>query len=72
MDELISYRNTDNIIRDVGRIIEDSQRTAYQSVNIILVLRNWLIGKRITEEELKGTDRTIIIVVTLRKTFAGI
>lgn len=57
MDELIDYRNTDNIINDVGRIIEDSQRTAYHSVNIILVLRNWLIGRRITEEELKGSSR---------------
>ncbi len=57
MDDLINYRNTDNIFRDVEEIIEDSQRTAYQSVNIILVVRNWLIGRRITEEDLKGSER---------------
>lgn len=34
-----------------------SKRFAYKSVNIALVERNWLIGYRIAEEELKGNDR---------------
>ena len=34
-----------------------SKRLCYKSVNIALVERNWLIGYRIAEEELKGNDR---------------
>ncbi|MCR4647890.1 MAG: DUF1016 N-terminal domain-containing protein, partial [Lachnospiraceae bacterium] len=29
----------------------------FRSVNVVLVLRNWLLGKRIAEEELKGEGR---------------
>ncbi len=57
MNDLIRYQQTDNIVDDACRIIESSQRAAYQSVNITLVLRNWLLGKRIYEEDLKGAYR---------------
>jgi len=57
MNDLIKYQNTDNIIDDACYIIESSQLAAYKSVNIALVLRNWLLGKRIYDEELKGVDR---------------
>ncbi len=57
MNEIINYENTNDIFKDTCRIIDDAKRTAYKSVNTTLVLRNWLIGKRIAEEELKGSDR---------------
>lgn len=57
MNEIIQYRNTNNLIEDACTIIDDAQLTAYHSVNVVLVLRNWLLGKRISEEELKGEDR---------------
>lgn len=38
-------------------IIESSRDAAYRDVNITLIQRNWLIGYRITEEEIKGADR---------------
>ena len=57
MKDLIKYTNTNDIIDDVCNIIESAQRVAIQSANISLVLRNWLLGKRISEEELKGEDR---------------
>ena len=57
MNEIIQYRKTNNLIEDVCIIIDDAQRVAYSSINVTLVLRNWLLGRRISEEELKGDDR---------------
>ena len=42
-------------MKDSQVIIDAAQRTAYQSVNRALILRNWLLGKRICEENLAGT-----------------
>ena len=53
----IGYINSGDILKDMCSIIDESIATAYQSVNVILVRRNWLIGKRIAEEELKGERR---------------
>ncbi len=57
MNYLIKYINTNDIMDDACNIIESAQRAAIQSANISLVLRNWLLGKRISEEELNGEDR---------------
>ena len=57
MADLMRYVKTGNLSTDADRIIECAQRTAYKSVDSILLLRNWLLGKRIAEEELNGTDR---------------
>lgn len=54
---IINYKNTNNVVEDVCSIIESARNYAYQSVNIALVERNWLIGYRIAEEELKGENR---------------
>ncbi len=54
---IIKYQNTDNVLKDVCSIIESARDYAYQSVNIALVERNWFIGYRIAEEELKGDNR---------------
>lgn len=54
---IIKYQNTDNVLENVCSIIESARDYAYKSVNIALVERNWLIGYRIAEEELKGNDR---------------
>ena len=65
MNELIKPENTDimsiyqkseNILTDIQNIIETSQRQAYHAVDTILSQRNWLIGYRIAEEELKGEN----------------
>lgn len=57
IDSQIQYEKSDNIVQDIKGIIESTQRYAYSSINRALVLRNWLIGKRIAEEELKGEAR---------------
>ncbi len=54
---LDNFTKTDNILNDVCKIIESSQRNAYQAVNVILIQRNWLLGYRIAQEELNGEDR---------------
>lgn len=53
-----NFVKTDDLLKDMCGIIESSQRTAYQAVNIALVQRNWLIGYRIAEEELKAEIET--------------
>ncbi len=52
-----NYKNTDNITNDIKTIINTAQQQAYQSVDKILVQRNWIIGYRISQEELKGEER---------------
>ena len=54
---IIKFTKTDNVVDDICSIIDSAQKYAYQSVNIALVERNWLIGYRIAEEELKGENR---------------
>lgn len=57
MDELVRYIKTEDFVGDICQIIEDAQKYAYRLVDTTLVLRNWFIGKRISEEELKGNNR---------------
>lgn len=54
---IIKYSKTDNVLNDICSIINSARDFAYQSINIALVERNWLIGYRIAEEELKGENR---------------
>ena len=54
---MIKYSKTDNVLNDICSIINSARNYAFQSVNLALVERNWLIGYRIAEEELKGEDR---------------
>ncbi len=56
-DVMNSFTKTDDILCDMKKIIESSQKEAYRAVNTILVQRNWLIGYRIASEELKGENR---------------
>ena len=54
---IIKYSKTDNVLNDICSIINSARDYAFQSVNLALVERNWLIGYRIAEEELNGEDR---------------
>ena len=57
LDIDISYRNDGSLATDLGSIIEQAKGVAYRAVDAVLVYRNWLLGKRIAEEELKGAAR---------------
>lgn len=53
----IDSPTTKDITSDISVIIEQSQKVAYSAVDLVLLKRNWLIGKRIYEEELKETRK---------------
>ncbi len=55
--ETLSYVKTADIVQDARCIIENSQAIARKAVNSSLVIRNWLLGKRIADEELEGAER---------------
>lgn len=57
MDKDTEYKPTADILADAAQIIDTAQRSAYTTVNQVLVVRNWLLGKRIAEEELKGNGK---------------
>ena len=50
----IECGNGGTLAGDLGSIIERSKSVAYRAVDVVLVYRNWLLGKRIAEEELRG------------------
>ena len=57
MEPITIYEQTDSIYADAEQIIEVMQKQAFRAVNSILTIRNWLLGKRIHYEELKGENR---------------
>lgn len=69
---VVEYRQTDDIVGDARLIIESSQRWAHRSVNAALVYRNWYLGKRIAEEELKGEGRAEYGLETIKKLSSGL
>lgn len=55
--EEINSPVTKDITNDISTIIEQSQKIVYSAIDLVLLKRNWLIGKRIYEEELKETRK---------------
>ena len=55
--DILKIGNTDDIFKDAQNIIEQARNYAYQAVNVSMIQRNWLLGKRITDEELQGDNR---------------
>ncbi|MBE6391280.1 MAG: DUF1016 domain-containing protein, partial [Lentisphaerae bacterium] len=53
----INYIKSENLLQDAKIIIDTAQDYAYKAVNFALVKRNWLLGKRIAEEELQNENR---------------
>ena len=56
-NKILKYVKTDSVFEDACNIIETAQKVAYSAVDLTLVHRNWLLGKRIADEELKGESR---------------
>jgi hypothetical protein len=57
MTEEVKYINTKDLLTDASTIIEQAKVVAYRSINAVLVKRNWLLGKRISEEMLCDQTR---------------
>ena len=64
---LDGYTPTNDLLNDAKQIIEVSQKAAYRAVNLALVQRNWLLGYRIAQEELKGEGRSEYGTAVIRK-----
>lgn len=56
-------RNSDEFYADVRDIITLAECEVCRAINIALVQRNWLVGKRIAKEKLKGKNRAIYDMV---------
>ncbi len=52
----ILKENSDDIGRDACQIIESCRAEAYRSVNAQLIRRNWLLGKRLSDELLDADE----------------
>lgn len=53
----IGYIKSEDIFSDIKSIINSVRNYAYSRVNVSLIKRNWLLGKRIFEEFLIGEDK---------------
>ena len=49
---MLPYESSPDILQDMRGIIETARDRALQAVNLALVQRNWLLGRRIAEAEL--------------------
>lgn len=69
------YVKTDDLFADAQQIIEAAKEYAYRSVNVAMLQRNWYLGKRISEEILKGENRaeySAETIITLSKQLTDI
>ena len=57
MIDKLTYINSQDLLADASAIIETAKNIACRSINITLVQRNWLLGKRIAEEQLGDQTR---------------
>ena len=57
LENVLTALSTDDIVSDSVRIVRETQDSAYLYVNRALIARNWLLGKRIVEEELIGGNK---------------
>lgn len=57
MLRLLDGHLTGPLLDDAKQIIDTTRDYAYRAVNVAMVQRNWLLGRRIAEETLHGEDR---------------
>ncbi|MCB5272092.1 MAG: PDDEXK nuclease domain-containing protein [Candidatus Cloacimonetes bacterium] len=55
--EMLNTVSFPNLVSQIHELHQQLQTAASKSVNMMLTLRNWLIGYYIAEYELKGSDR---------------
>ena len=53
----MQIHNSTDIIADIKQIIEHARKQAYASINTLMIQSNWLVGRRIVEEEQGGAAR---------------
>ena len=53
----MQIHNSTDIVADIKQIIEQARKQAYTSINTLMIQSNWLVGRRIVEEEQGGAAR---------------
>ena len=53
----MQIHNSTGIVADIKQIIEQARKQAYASINTLMIQSNWLVGRRIVEEEQGGAAR---------------
>ena len=53
----MQIHNSTDIVADIKQIIEQARKQAYSTVNTLMIQSNWLVGRRIVEEEQGGASR---------------
>ena len=56
-DRLCKMESTSDVFADAKNIVEQSRGLAFHYINRALIVRNWLLGKRISEEILLGDNK---------------
>ena len=75
LNQPIEYVRSKDLLADSQAIIESARSFAYRAINVALVQRNWLLGKRIAEEELNSAGRAEYgkqVIVNLAKQLTAI
>lgn len=58
LEDGLAYVETDDVFADAVSIIEEAQLVVHRAIDATLVRRNWLLGKRIVNEELRDGTRS--------------
>jgi hypothetical protein len=53
----VSVADYEGLLTDVVHVIDEARRAAARTVNAAMTTTYWLIGRRIVEEEQRGTAR---------------
>ena len=53
----MQIHNSTDIVADIKQIIEQAKKQAYTSINTLMIQSNWLVGRRVVEEEQGGASR---------------
>lgn len=68
---LIPEKPIDQLYDKAVEIIETARNNTYRQINENLVRRNWDLGKLISEEEIRGRDRTELYGLEVIKSLAN-
>lgn len=68
--DLIPEKPIDHLYDKAVEIIETARNNTYRQINENLVRRNWDLGKLISEEEIRGRDRTELYGLEVIKSLA--
>lgn len=67
MNQVLQIHNSADLVADIKLIIEQARKQAYASINATMIRSNWLVGRRIVEEEQGGAPRAEYGAALLKK-----